>query len=147
MSKTFDLSTLNLSAGTHEITVKARASGYLDSAPSNAVSYVVAEETTYKLSGTYLFDEHPTSPTEELTQNVTFISNYDETFNRIDVDISGDTPDIFYYGDNSTLDGYAYRVEEWGGWETDDCRSITFDGEQSVSQEFYDWFTANAVKQ
>lgn len=38
---TFDLSTLNLPAGTHSITVKARASGYADSAESNAVSYVV----------------------------------------------------------------------------------------------------------
>ena len=45
MSKTFDLSTLNLSAGTHTITVKARASGYADSPASNAVSYVVAGDT------------------------------------------------------------------------------------------------------
>lgn len=42
MSKTFDLSTLNLSAGTHTITVKARASGYTDSPASDPVSYVVA---------------------------------------------------------------------------------------------------------
>ncbi len=45
ITKTFDLSTLNLSAGTHEITVKARASGYADSPASNAVSYVVQTET------------------------------------------------------------------------------------------------------
>ena len=38
---TFDLSTLNLPAGTHTITVKARASGYADSAESAVVSYVV----------------------------------------------------------------------------------------------------------
>jgi hypothetical protein len=37
----FDLSTLDLSEGTHTVTVKARASGYEDSPASNAVSYVV----------------------------------------------------------------------------------------------------------
>lgn len=39
--KTFDLSTLGLSAGTHTIKVKARATGYRDSNFSNSVSYVV----------------------------------------------------------------------------------------------------------
>ena len=40
--KTFDLSTLQLSAGTHTIQVRARAQNYRDSNFSNAVSYVVA---------------------------------------------------------------------------------------------------------
>lgn len=40
-TKTFDLSTLQLSAGTHEIKVKARASGYRDSNFSNSVNYNV----------------------------------------------------------------------------------------------------------
>ena len=44
MAKEFDLSTLNLSVGTHIITVKARASGYRGSPASNAVSYVVEGE-------------------------------------------------------------------------------------------------------
>ena len=35
-----DINTLNLSGGTHEITVKARASGYVDSAESDAVSVI-----------------------------------------------------------------------------------------------------------
>lgn len=37
----FDLKTLGLSGGTHEIKVKARATGYRDSNFSNSVSYVV----------------------------------------------------------------------------------------------------------
>lgn len=41
---TFDLSTLGLPAGTHNITVKARASLYTDSAESNAVDYTVEEK-------------------------------------------------------------------------------------------------------
>ena len=40
-SITFDISTLGLSAGEHNITVVAQANGYEDSAPSNAVSYTV----------------------------------------------------------------------------------------------------------
>lgn len=42
MAKTFDLSTLQLSAGTHTIQVKARATGFKDSNFSNSVSYIVA---------------------------------------------------------------------------------------------------------
>ena len=43
MSKTtFDLSTLNLAAGTYSITVKAEAEGYTDSDASNAVNYTAA---------------------------------------------------------------------------------------------------------
>ena len=51
---TFDLSALNLSAGTHRITVKARASGYADSPESEAVSYVVASAhlITFTIDGT-----------------------------------------------------------------------------------------------
>ena len=40
---TFDLSTLNLSAGTHSITVRAKANGYADSAESEAVEYTIKE--------------------------------------------------------------------------------------------------------
>lgn len=39
---TFDLSTLNLSEGTHTITVKAKADGYRESDASNAVTYTKA---------------------------------------------------------------------------------------------------------
>lgn len=39
-AKTFDLSALQLSAGTHTIQVKARATGYRDSEFSNSVSYI-----------------------------------------------------------------------------------------------------------
>lgn len=37
----FDLSTISFAAGTHQLAVKAFASGYLDSAYSNLVSYIV----------------------------------------------------------------------------------------------------------
>ena len=143
MSKTFDLSTLNLSAGTHEITVKSRASGYLDSSSSNAVSYVVAEETP-KLSGTWKFNE---------TIDAYWIFEYgsDEfsfycdglMYNGI---YCSDTPgwDTEYSSDENSARVYSSYDDVW---KDETYRTITIDGEQSVSQEFYEWFTANAVKQ
>lgn len=51
MSKTtLDLSTLNLAAGTHSITVKAEAEGYMTSDASNAVSYTVQSSTGYYIT-------------------------------------------------------------------------------------------------
>lgn len=47
---TYDLSQLNLPAGTHLITVIAKADGYADSAPSNAVEYVVKESVPTNLA-------------------------------------------------------------------------------------------------
>lgn len=48
---TFDLSSLNLAAGTYAISVIAKAAGYIDSLPSDAVSYeVVAETSNFTLS-------------------------------------------------------------------------------------------------
>ena len=41
IEKQFDLKTLNLTDGTYSITVVAKADGYLDSKPSNAVTYVI----------------------------------------------------------------------------------------------------------
>lgn len=43
---TFDLSTLDLSAGEHTITVKAKADGYKTSEASNAVEYTVSSGYT-----------------------------------------------------------------------------------------------------
>ena len=46
---------------------------------------------------------------------------------------------VYYDGDS---DGYLAYEE--GSWMSEDYRTITFDGTQTVSKEFYDWFTANA---
>ena len=53
-SATFDLSTLELAEGTYNITVVAKADGYIDSAESEAVSYKVAES----LVGTWVFNHN-----------------------------------------------------------------------------------------
>lgn len=51
MIKTFDLSSLGLSEGTHSIQVRAKAKGYADSSLSEAVSYTVAP-VMYRLART-----------------------------------------------------------------------------------------------
>lgn len=52
-TRTIDLSTLGLAAGTHSITVRAKAGGYADSAESEAVSY----ESETSLVGTWKFKQ------------------------------------------------------------------------------------------
>jgi len=77
---TFDLSTLNLPAGTHTITVKARANGYADSAESAAVSYVVeatvnAYNITTNLSGCLGYSTNPTEIDEGESATLYFMAN------------------------------------------------------------------------
>ena len=248
--KTFDLTTLTLSAGTHEITVKARASGYKDSVASNAVSYtVVTQETALgtwivdsgwsatagyglfniegALNGTPLFvvddvsigigwwtdgvfvsrdnyvgyykllssgvgggniysdtaftltitgGEDANNPNliawlkqygkkeeqEETVQvsgtwyfnsagvNTFFIqqvrfSSGNGIYTSITVDNSGDKD--LYYGSTLVWSGSKQETGQTSKWTDEAYRTITFDGEQTVSKEFYEWLTANAVKQ
>ena len=152
---TFDLSTLGLEAGTHEITVSAKASGYADSAKSNAVSYVIEVET-YELSGTWRFNETLTF-TEGLTvsEDVTFSSYTNSTdgvttyFKKMVFVDNGNYFDVRYVS-NST--GRAIPVYEsvgsgWPSFATDDTRVVNFGSTpQIVSKDFYDWFTANAKR-
>lgn len=133
MSKTFDLSTLNLSAGTHEITVKARASDYADSPASNAVSYVVAGDTV-QVSGTWYFNENLGALQEDNhfeDQMVSFTSN-----NTAFTSISEEMKALMF----GSIEVYFN-----GTWANQAYRTITFDGTQHVSQDFYEWFTANAA--
>ncbi len=130
----FDLSALGLSEGTYSITVKARASGYEDSPASNAVSYVVAGEETYTVSGTWVFNEDlgTIQSTEFPTTAVNFTSNgiaYTSIWCEVGTVVYGNT--------------YVYDM----GWTNEAYRTITFDGVQTVSKEFYEWFVANAVQQ
>lgn len=141
MSKTFDLSKLNLSAGAYEITVKARASGYEDSPASNAVSYVVAGEETYTVSGTYRWNNPITEV--NISQSLSFISDgivfkYIKTAHGL----------LSY----QKMDGTWVAVAQMGidneyFFIDGAYRTITFDGVQTVSKEFYDCLTSNAVQQ
>jgi hypothetical protein len=156
MSKTFDLTTLNLSAGTHEITVKARASGYTDSPASDEVSYVVEGDTpdtpteeTYTVSGTWYFNYTLTYEWEGNTK-ISFISS-GEKFMRLRVSSGvlaymtfdeerGDWITVY-----STTRISPQNLNPWKGYEP--YRTITFDGVQEVSKEFKEWLEDNAERQ
>lgn len=76
MAKEFDITTLNLSAGTHEIYAKARASGHEDSEPSNSVFYMVVPQ------------ENPDTPQEPETYSMSlecFVTYYEE-YNPINLE-------------------------------------------------------------
>ena len=139
MSKTFDLSTLNISEGTHTITVKARASGYTDSPASNSVSYVAP----YTVRGTWYFNEPTSQPISRLRQSVKFSSNgIMYSYIEVSDDTTSGSP-IWY----DSVVVYSYGGADPGpiqGWQNQAYRTITFDGVQTVSKEFYEWFVANA---
>jgi hypothetical protein len=135
----FDLSTLNLSEGTHSITVRAKANGYLDSAESNAVSYTGVSYVIPK--GSYMFKQNISLPTTNIDQRIEIIiSRYDLIVYMMRID--GDSVSI---GDQNTLDADIYTLTH--GWIKDGYRDVTVRNEQTVSKEFYEWFTYNAVKQ
>lgn len=221
----FDLSTLNLSEGTHTITVRSKASGYAKSEPSNALSYTVkpttqtltvinsnnpSETATFTMPYGYTFgdfvgSEYDTSDgnfvisSKDVVEYRTHKLTQENNGHAYDTTVASGT--FHYAGEASTtytLSGtWAFKeglVESAKGsgtyevaftssrisytsitWEArnvgyailyDDTdvayasystgttfttnkrlRVVTFDSEQTVSKEFYEWFTQNADKQ
>ena len=143
----FDLKTLGLADGTHEITVVAKASGYKDSPPSNAVNYVVGSEQpeTYTISASaYTFKE--TISYYESFESIEFNSN-GRSYTEMG-DLTGDWR--LQYGDTRAYNN-AYNFTDIdtgaGTWYNNAYRTVNIPLAQTVSREFYNWFTANAVKQ
>ena len=97
-------------------------------------------EETYILSGTYRFNSViNTADFKGVIFTAQFTSN-----NTIYTEIHLDRG-MSYSGD-TTVEVYPYESGiGYTGWINEAYRTITFDGEQMVSKEFYDWFTANAV--
>lgn len=216
----FDLKTLGLADGDYEITVVAKASGYKDSPPSNAVDYVVESDlitfyigtitnpsviyhaepnmtweqwvnseyntvgfkivngTVYNSDGSYYIDS--VSATDTISNGASyylFVTPQEETFtipagtyvfsdsigfiklgavwdinlqftcNDIDyLYIIHDTGEVRYMSVYDDFWGNLGTIT-WtfsGGWEDDIYRTITIKTPQTVSKEFYVWFTENA---
>lgn len=115
---------------------------------SNAVEQT---EETYKLSGTWIFNDKPicSSLSESYEQDCSFTSNgyactgFSVTAGSYNTNQNTTCyATLYYYG---MPDDDAFDILEWGGWTSEEYRTIIFDGEQTVSKEFYDWFTANAT--
>ena len=150
IAKTFNLSKLGLSVGTHSVTVKARAIGYGDSDSSNVVSY----EPPYTVSGTWEFNEeldfsHYNNGNESgyLYDSLEY-RNLDYSANYIIYFISNN---VLYnniaacYGGDGDTDALRVVYKD-GIWIKEKCREIIFVRKQIVSKEFYEWLTANAKK-
>jgi hypothetical protein len=148
----FDLSRISVSTGTHKVTVKARGIGYGDSVDSISVDY--CDTTT--ISGTWLFNTVQQAPdiwSDDLVQEVTFVGNlyYKDAPNwrqvscrALNLNVTGDIS--FSYLDSNGLSTSSRVYYPSSGWNHGVPRTVTFDGVQTVSKEFYDWFTANATQ-
>lgn len=141
MAIEFDFKTLNLSAGAHTITVRAKANGLPYSEPSNAVSYIVAEETV-QVRGTWFFDPLPNG--NAFSQSVNFVSN-GENYNSMSIEVGAGGFRLSY--DTKQVAGIEPITPGGDGnsyWADEAYRTITFDGTQTVSKEFYKWLVENA---
>lgn len=145
----FDLSTLGLGENTYYVTVKARAEGYADSEPSNSVTYVVAApdepvtpEETYTISGTWYLTGLTSNDQESVTYDVAFTSNGTQ-YSSITI---GDGA-IKYDSVTVYEDTYAASGGMPSNWIDEAYLEITFDGEQTVSKDCYEWFTSHGIKE
>lgn len=114
---------------------------------SNVV--IKGEAATYALSGTWVFNEKPDLRSLPLTydhlytKTIGFISN-GVSFSGMEVYDRGVSCTLAYIGDNR-VNAYDNNIVLL--WSDENYRTITFDEPQTVSKDFYDWFTTNAAKQ
>ena len=101
---------------------------------------------TYTVSGTWVFNETIEEPTVNLYEECIFDTS-DDNYYGIDYwDMGSSTAaNYFYYHNTSDYSdpviAYSFGNNTWSG---EAYRTITFDGEQPVSQEFYEWLVENA---
>lgn len=100
------------------------------------------KEETYAVSGTWVFNE----TIEVLADEEIPVSFYSD--GEYFVGIARYTNALQYKNSNDSTYYYVYdgTIED-GSWFDERYREVIFEGEQEVSKEFYDWFTANAVRQ
>lgn len=145
---TFDLSTLQLNAGTHSIQVKARATGYEDSEFSNIVTYnapitnLQGTVWRFKDSGIVGIQNSP-----DLTFNLEFYSADLYVFDEFT--ISGLNDPIIVW--RSTSDGINYFIYNspisGPGWIDEYSKTVTFTGGTDLSNTtFINWLQANATR-
>ena len=147
-----DLTTLsgwsNLSSGSHTIKLVAKGSGYRDSEKSEGVSVTKAAETVTLEAGAYIFNG--TLTLTSIDQSIEFTSN-SQSFTRILRQYDNrPTPNVnqmlYYKSDNTYELSYGLVSDTVADWTDTAYQTITLSTDQQVSQEFYNWFTANANK-
>ena len=121
-----------------------------------------ATRQVYELSGIWVMNNHNYSSTKciEFSENIKFTSNgtsynrlYSAKYDHNATGAYGDGFEIWVYhlqfANDSLDDNVAYfstNDNAYNFWDNDAYRTIDFGTEpQSVSKEFYEWFTANAT--
>lgn len=98
------------------------------------------------ISGTWIINDKPTWSNEH-TEKVNFISN-GKSYSSLNLHNGGSYEEIRYYYSDADYDyDLAYHNEYVSEWYDEAYRTITFVGEQSVSQQAVDWLMTNAVEQ
>lgn len=134
---TFDLTTLDLSEGTHTITVIGKADGYKASAASAGVSYTVEPSTVTLAAGTYVGNDSIT-----VTLNGAYNINYSS--------YGGNYTAMYFKSSNPSIayGDHEYAPIAWfDGWSNTEYKTIKLDTDQEVSEAFGTWFNANFTKQ
>lgn len=137
-----DVSTLagwaNLSAGSHDITIVAKADGFKDSAPSAAVQVTKAASTKTLKAGTYKWKDVPNFTNAPTSTLFDFLDSNGSSY--FGVGITGTTSGYVNYFTNSTGTDYttAFNIED-EFWENTAYKTITLATDQQVSADFYDW--------
>ena len=166
----YDLSTsskwANLAVGNHNITIVAKADEYRDSNASNAVVVTKEAPVATVEAGTYIFEENPDF-IAPLDVNAT-ISATINTLTADDVYGSSKIIDniaayrssmaelgtLAIYNDNlgyavTFSDDWKYTDEDGNEFTATDnqkLRTIIIGSSQTVSNDFYEWFTTNTTK-
>lgn len=100
--------------------------------------FVVSAEESYTLSGEWIFNKEIEFPDESIKQEISFTeksSSYTHGYLSVE-------NDSISYGDTGVG---SVQVYSSSGWEYSSRRFLNFGStSQSVSKEFYEWFTNNA---
>lgn len=143
VSKVFiDLTTLtgwdNVTSGEHTIQVVAKATGYLDSEKSTAVSFTKASTTTGETW--ILKSDGMTAPDNEIDETINFHNAANDNFTRINIYSEGKGVHISYFNNSTETD-----ITTGGTGVTGDNATITF--ETAPTGDLLTWLQANGTKQ
>lgn len=156
-----DLTTLsgwdNVTSGEHTIQVVAKATGYLDSEKSTAVTFTKASNKVLLEKGTYQFIESPNMniSTDETVDGKMYTLTADNTYGEQTsfdgISVVKSTAQIGQVFIGNSTSGYSVNCaggdwkyintdgDEFTATDTSKLRTIVLETDQYVSQEFYDW--------
>lgn len=148
----------NVTSGSHNIQVVAKADGYRDSEKSTVVSFTKTPPLVTIPAGTYHFsNEYLTSFDGSSATDFTYKSNnvnYTKMYRGVDTSNAKAIGFNYYPNDNGMV-GYIYN-KGWGNYTFEDgawknvtinnaIQTIVVETDQHVPQEFYDWFMINTL--